>query len=439
MINTQTKQAAVRIGRLILGALFMFSGFSKCIDPVGGAIKIEDYFVAWGMADTPWWICMALSIVQNIVEFTTGFMLVCGAYMRVSTAIALAFMVFYTPLTLYIAIANPVSDCGCFGDAMKITNWQTFGKNIVFLAIAVVVFLWQKAETRHDKRWKQLAMTGTALVVSTLVSIKGVTDEPIMDFRPYAVGTNIPEAMTTPEGAEMTEYKTTFILEKDGKIAEFDEHNYPYDDSTWVYRDSRTEVLKEGYVPPIADFTLTDEDGNDQSESLLHASEQTILAIVPKLEKASDEELAQLGHQWVMAQENGLPMYVCTSSAQGEFYRTDSVAGSVGLEFLFGDETMLKTIVRSRVGIIVLQQGTIVAKYSIGNMPLDRDMKNPGAAYATNQRAAYEWLMILCLALACGIVWLLIHRGHRRGHGTVARSEQRDMNVPNAEANKVSE
>ena len=174
---------------MILGALFIFSGITKCIDPTGGAIKVEDYFVAWGFDNAPWWLCMALSSIQNVIEFTTGFMLFCGAFIEISSLIALLFMIFFTPLTLYIALANPVSDCGCFGDAFKITNWQTFGKNIFFLAVAILVFVWRHVDDDNaTKRWKQLTMTVTGLAVSLLVTIKGVTDEPIIDFRPYAVG-----------------------------------------------------------------------------------------------------------------------------------------------------------------------------------------------------------------------------------------------------------
>ena len=290
-MDTQTKRAIVRVSRLILGALFIFSGLTKCIEPMGGAIKVEDYFVAWGWDGMPWWVCMALSTIQNILEFSTGFMLFCGAFIEVSSAIALSFMVFFTPLTLYIAIANPVSDCGCFGDAFKITNWQTFGKNVFFLAVAIVVFVWRKVEAHDTKRWRQLVMTVTGITVASLITIKGITDEPIIDFRPYAVGTDINASMSIPEGAPQTEYKTTFILEKDGQLKEFDENTYPYDDPTWVYKDTRSEIIKEGYVPPITDFTFTTEDGDLMTDSLLHSSQPIILALSVKLENASDTAL----------------------------------------------------------------------------------------------------------------------------------------------------
>ncbi len=414
-MDLQTKQAIHRIARLLLGALFVFSGIVKCIDPTGGAIKIEDYFIAWGWFDAPWGLCMTLSFLQNIVEFTAGFMLVCGSFTRIASLITLLFMVLFTPLTLYIALANPVSDCGCFGDAFKITNWQTFGKNVVFLAMAVLVFAWRNIDGKGDKLWKQMAMTVMGVLVALLVSIKGVTDEPIIDFRPYAVGTDIRASMTIPEGAPATEYKTTFIMERDGVRKEFDENNYPYEDSTWVYVDSKSEVIKEGYVPPIADFTFTTTDGDEMSDFILDSTSPVFLAISPKLSTADEGQIAKVGEQFKLAQEHGFDFFLATSSSQADFIRTDSIAG-VALNYLSADETMLKTITRSNPGLIVIQNGVIVAKYNLDHMPFDDSMSNPAASYLANIKHSYDWMLITTLAMACVIVWLLLHRKRCHNH-----------------------
>lgn len=407
-MNKQTKQAAFRLLRILLGALFVFSGFVKCIDPTGGAIKIEDYFLAWGWTDSPWWLCLSLSIVQNVVEFTAGFMLICGVYLNVASFITLAFMVFFTPLTLYIALANPVSDCGCFGDAFKVTNWQTFGKNVVFLAVAIAVFLWRKVDGEGGKKWRQAAMTAMGLLVAGLVSIKGLTDEPLMDFRPYAVGTDIKASMSIPDDAPMTEYKTTFILEKDGVRKEFDENDYPYEDSTWVFIDSKSEVLNEGYVPPISDFSFMTPEGEDVSENLLESSSPVFIAIAPKLEKANQAQMVKLGHQFELAQKNGFDFFLATASPATDFFAADSLAG-IALNYLLADETMLKTIVRSNPGLIVLQNGIIVAKYNFDHMPFDAELASPAAAYLSNLKRSYEWMLVVCLGLSCALVWLLLY------------------------------
>lgn len=411
-MNKQSKQALFRILRVLLGALFIFSGLVKCIDPTGGAIKVEDYFVAWGWVGAPWRLCMTLSVIQNVVEFTVGFMLVCGVYLNVASFITLAFMVFFTPLTLYIALANPVSDCGCFGDAFKVTNWQTFGKNIVFLVVAILVFRWRNAEGRGGKRWRQAAMTAMGILVAGLVTMKGLTDEPMMDFRPYAVGTDIKASMSIPDDAPMTEYKTTFILEKDGVRKEFDENNYPYEDSTWVFIDSKSEVVSEGYVPPIADFSFVTPEGEDMSEALLNTPAPVFVAISPKLDKADKSQMAKLGHQFELAQKNGFDFFVATSSPSADFIAADSLAGAA-LNYLQADETMLKTIVRSNPGLIVLQNGVVVAKYNFDHLPFDAEMASPAAAYLSNLGRSYAWLMLVCLGLSCVVVWLLLYYDRR--------------------------
>lgn len=423
-METQVKKALFRILRLLLGALFVFSGITKCIDPTGGAIKIEDYFVAWGLDGIPWWVCMSLSVAQNVVEFATGFMLLCGAFVNVASGVALAFMVFYTPLTLYIALANPVSDCGCFGDAFTITNWQTFWKNIFFLAVAVAVFAWRKIDGRGGKWWRQLALTATGAAVAMLITIKGITDEPIIDFRPYAVGTNIRASMTIPDGAPVTEYKTTFVLEKDGVRQEFDEHNYPYDDSTWVYIDSRSEVIKEGYTPPIADFTFTMPDGEIVTDRLLDSPAPVFLAVSPKLEKADKGEMAKLGHQCEMARKNGFEFYVATSSANSALDEAMRQAGT-HLDFLFADETMLKTMARSNPGLLILQSGVVVAKYNLNHTPFDTDMKSPAASYLSNLKRSYDWMTLVCLGMACVIVWQLLRGGKSKARRSTKRGTNR--------------
>lgn len=407
-MNIQSKQALFRVLRILLGILFIFSGLVKCIDPTGGAIKVDDYFVAWGWIGAPWWLCMTLSVIQNVVEFTAGFMLVCGVYVSVASFVTLAFMVFFTPLTLYIALANPVSDCGCFGDAFKVTNWQTFGKNIVFLVVAILVFRWRNVDGRGGKKWRQAAMTAMGLLVAGLVTMKGLTDEPMMDFRPYAVGTDIKASMSIPEDAPMTEYKTTFILEKDGVRKEFDENNYPYEDSTWVFIDSKSEVVSEGYVPPIADFSFVTPEGEDMSEALLNSPNPVFVAISPKLNKADKSQMAKLGHQFELAQKNGFDFFVATSSSSADFIAADSLAG-VALNYLQADETMLKTIVRSNPGLIVLQNGVIVAKYNLDHVPFDAEMASPAAAYLANISRSYAWMMLVCLGLSCIVVWLLLY------------------------------
>lgn len=407
------KNRLIQLARIVLGLLFLFSGFVKCVDPTGGAIKIEDYFVAWGMEWMPFGVCMALSLAQNIIEFTVGYLLVANIYLPIASIVALAFMCFYTPLTLYIALANPVSDCGCFGDAVKLSNWQTFWKNTAFLPLAIFVFLTRYSCPSRLRGWRLIAVAGIGAMVALLISVKGITDEPIIDYRPYSVGTDINLAMQIPDDAPLPEYKTTFILEKNGVRQEFDEVNYPYEDSTWVYIDAKTEVISEGYVPPIKDFTLTDRDGNVQTDAILSSNQPVILAISPKVEEISDSHLKSLSVIAEAQETIGRQMYILTSSSSAAQNALDNRAQR-GFDYLQGDETMLKTITRSNPGIIIVQDGIIIAKYHIDHMPV-QGIANPLATNLTNIEAENARLVILSVIFAVALLILFIVGKRRRG------------------------
>lgn len=389
--------------RVIVGILFVFSGMVKCIDPIGGAIKIEDYFVAWGLTDIPMAVCITLSVIQNILEFIVGFALVAKIYVPLASLGALIFMAFFTPLTLYIAVAEPVSDCGCFGDAVKISNWQTFYKNLLFLPLTILLYIFRGNFKIQLKRWKKAEILICGLVIGFLTMVKGLTDEPLIDFRPYSVGTNISEAMSIPEDAPQAEYKTTFILQKNGIYEEFDEHNYPYNDTTWVYVDTHTEVINEGYVPPIKDFTLIDRYGEVVTDDLLNTDEQLVLIVSPKLNEVDEQEIAKVAHLKDVCDKNDLRMYILTASTV-ENQQAFSLEAKHDFEYLQGDETMLKTIVRAKAGVIVMQRGNIVAKYHINHIPLDRDWKNPAATYLRNINQSSEQYLIICIIFALALV-----------------------------------
>lgn len=407
------KNRLIQLSRIVVGLLFMFSGFVKCVDPTGGAIKIEDYFIAWGMEWMPFEVCMFLSLAQNIIEFGVGYMLFINAYVELASLVVLAFMCFYTPLTLYIAIANPVSDCGCFGDAVKLSNWETFWKNMAFLPLAIFVFMTRKSCPTRLHGWRKVAVAGIGVLLALLISIKGITDEPIIDYRPYSVGTDINQAMMIPDDAPMPEYKTTFILEKDGVRKEFDEMNYPYEDSTWVYIDAKTEVISEGYVPPIKDFTLTDVDGNLRTNDLLASKEPVVLINSPKVEEISDQHVAMLVEMAKKQENDEGDMYILTSSSAADQKLLDEKAGW-SFEYLQGDETMLKTITRSNPGVLVLQNGVIIAKYHIDHMPV-QGIDNPLATNLANIASENARLVILCVIFAVALLIVMIVGKRRRG------------------------
>ncbi|HKL66862.1 MAG TPA: BT_3928 family protein, partial [Bacteroidales bacterium] len=241
-----------QVSRYISGLVFIFSGLVKGIDPMGSMYKFIDYFTAFNM-DALEPLAYVLGIILCTSEFIIGFAIITGIRMRIASWGLLLFMSGFTPLTLILAISNPVADCGCFGDAIHLTNWQTFYKNIVILVFAIIVFINRKSYRVISKpvtEWLVIAAMTVLFVLFTGYNRKHL---PVVDFRPYKIGTDIREDMRIPEGAPADQFETTLIYEKNGEEKEFTLENYPADDTTWTFVDSETKLVKKGYTPPIHD------------------------------------------------------------------------------------------------------------------------------------------------------------------------------------------
>ena len=360
-------KAIAIFARILLGATFIFSGFVKGIDPWGSTYKFIDYFTAFNML----WMqpaAFTLAVLQNAVELVIGAALLLGLRMKETAWGAGLFMVFYTILTFILALTNPVSDCGCFGDALILTNWQTFYKNLVLMALAVIVFGYRKKYTpafRPVGEW--LWVTAIALV-SVGINIHCYRHLPWIDFRPYHIGANIPQGMTIPEGAPADEYYSTVFLEKDGVIKEFPVNDYPWDDSTWIYRDTKTVLVKKGYTPPIHDFSITSADGNDITDDVLSDEGYTFLLVAPRLSKSSWKGLDKASDIAAFSDKHGYRFYCLTASPQSEIEDLKSQLG-LKYEFCFTDEITLKTIIRANPGLVLLRNGTVVNKWHYNDMP----------------------------------------------------------------------
>ena len=257
----------VELCRLLIGVVFIFSGFVKAVDPVGGAIKIGEYLASFGL-DMLQPFTVLLSFNLSAIAFALGVCMLLGVYRRYVSFLVLVFMVFMTPLTLYLALFDPVSDCGCFGDALVITNWETFFKNIVLSLAAIVTFI-------YNQRLFQCFTYRVYWFVALYAYLFGVgfayynyNHLPVIDFRPYKVGANIPQLMEMPEGAPQDEYKYTFVYEKDGVKKEFSLEDYPANDSSWTFVESKTELVKKGYQPPVAAFNIYNGEGDDVTEEI---------------------------------------------------------------------------------------------------------------------------------------------------------------------------
>ena len=367
---------AVNVCRLVLAATFILSGYVKAIDPLGTQYKLQDYLAAMTLAGlVPSWVTLAAAVVLAAVEFSLGIFVLFAIRRRVVSRLVLALMTCMTLLTVWIYIADPVKDCGCFGDAIVLSNGATLLKNIVLLACAAVV-AWRPIDMmRLISRSNQWIVMNYAIVYILVTSVWCLYSLPSFDFRPYHVGVNIKQAMTVPDGAPKTEYSTTFIMRKNGKTREFTLENYP--DSTWEFVDSRTVVTKQGYEPPIHDFSMTDAaTGEDITDSVLTRRGYTFLLVSPSLAKADDSNFGDIDQIYEYAQDQHVAFYCLTASCESDIARWCDITGAE-YPFCTADETTLKTIIRSNPGLLLLKDGTIIGKWSHNRLPQTDELTAP--------------------------------------------------------------
>lgn len=372
----------VNIFRFILAITFILSGFVKAIDPIGTQIKLQDYLDAVGLLQmAPDMLTLGVAVALSTLEFLLGMLMLFAIHRRLTTRVMVIFMTVMTAITVWIFLANPVSDCGCFGDAIHLTNGQTLLKNVILLVMAIVVAAKPLLMPRFVKMNSQAIVLNYTLFFIIALSAWCLYDLPVFDFRPYSVGTNIVKGMEIPEGAELPEFETTFILEKDGVQKEFTLNDYP--DSTWTFIDSKTVQTKEGYVPPIHDFNLTlvsngTEDfnseyapGDDITDDMLAFEGYTFLLVSPHLEQADDSNFGNIDMLYEYATEKGCKFYCLTASGDSAIVHWSNITGAE-YAFTHTDETTLKTIIRSNPGLLLLHNGTIIGKWSHNRLPVKK-------------------------------------------------------------------
>ena len=366
----------VELFRILVGATFLFSGFVKAIDPLGFTYKIEDYLIELGLTDFfPLALPAAISMVT--AEFALGVFLLLGIFRKWTVRLIILFMLFFTPLTLWIAIANPVENCGCFGDAFLITNWQTFYKNIILLTGATLLLLkWEEITPLFSRKRAPVEALLT-LLFGVLFSLYNLYRLPVLDFRPYKIGADIAQQMVVdPEKADQME--NVFVYRKDGMEQEFTEENYPWNDSTWTFVEMKTKLVKEGEKPAIEDFALealyydevsaTWNIGEDITDMILTNPSYSFLMVSYSLEKMRLKQLDRFKVVYHFAKEKGYPFYLLTSSATdvvGEWEEQHRT----GFQFCHGDERVLKTMIRANPGLMLLKEGRVINKWDGSRVP----------------------------------------------------------------------
>jgi uncharacterized membrane protein YphA (DoxX/SURF4 family) len=351
------------VSRIIIGIVFMFSGLVKAIDPLGSVYKFHDYFQAFGLEFLSW-SSLPLAILLFTAEFTSGFSVLTGLRQKTGIWVVMILMVIFTPLTFILALTNPVTDCGCFGDAIHLTNWQTFGKNVVLIAMVIILFTGRKKTFRLFTISTEWILISSVIFLFIAFALGNLRYLPIIDFLPYKTSVRISDKMVIPEGAAADEYETTFIYEKDGIEKEFTLDNYPADDTTWKFVDQKSRLIKKGYQPPIHDFSIASRDGVDLTDRILSHEGYTLLMISKQLHEAKEERLSEGFDLGRFCLSNGIDFYILTASVTTEI---DNYYN--GLQFCSTDETTLKTMLRSNPGYMLLKDGIIQGKWSWANIP----------------------------------------------------------------------
>lgn len=367
------------VSRMVLGSVFIFSGFVKAVDPLGSAYKFSDYFTAFGMGFLEF-LALPLGVFLSAFELVLGVTLILGYRRSLAYRIVWWFLLFFTLLTLILALFNPVSDCGCFGDALILTNWQTFLKNLILMLIVIPLYLMRNREEGADVRpWSEWAVIVMLFVFASGFSLWNHAHLPVVDFRPYDVGTLIREEMGIPEGEPVDTYETELVYRNraTGETESFTIENYPRDTLEWEFVTSESRLVSKGYEPPIHDFAIMDQEGNDIVDRILTDKGYSLLMVSFDLSHADGPSLLK-AMDWSKLEilADDFSFYAVTASPS---LQVDNISNDLGLDYPFyaADEIMLKTVVRSNPGFLLISNGVIAGKWGFRDFPAVEELQ-PG-------------------------------------------------------------
>ena len=366
--------ALVVLVRILVGATFILSGVVKLIDPVGTMYKIEDYLQVFNLSLFNSW-SYVLAVLLSMAEFVLGVNALLGSYLRATPILLLIFMAIMTPLTLFLAIANPIPDCGCFGDFITLANWQTFGKNVLLLALVIFLFRYnRRARSVFHREVHAFIVVWVVVYALALVYIAAVYS-PILDFRPFKPGTNLASAYFGDD-IQVTEYD--FVYEREGMQATFSIDSLPDETDGWQFIERRERA--GGAQQPEENELLNSfivYDGNeDVTEEILNHEGYVFVLFSEDLTKANDNEINKVHELYDYTREYGYPFYAITASTPSEI---DNWQDDTGVEFPFFymDRNTIRIIQRSNPFLMVLNDGVIYHKHYIENTPSEALLSVP--------------------------------------------------------------
>ena len=348
--------------RLFVGIVFIFSGFVKGVDPLGTVYRIQDYFLAFG---TTWAndAALGLTIFLCTLEFILGISLLFNIGLKYTSWILLPVMTFFTILTFFDATYNMVPDCGCFGDAVKLSNTGTFIKNLILMGFVVPVFIWRKKYKNCCGTLAGVSLLFLFAVLFSGLSVYALWHLPPLDFRDWKVGNKVNDNLD-----ESVRFYVTYKNRHTGETQEFLAPNYPWNDSTWlsnwIFVSQRVEDPNED----VMSLLIEDREGNNIAKSILSIPDVHFLVVSYDLKKADTEAIRELEMLYRKASAEGYSFIALTSSLS-KVYDSLSAKEELEMPFYNSDDIVLKSMIRANPGLIMLRDGVVVDKWHYNDLP----------------------------------------------------------------------
>ncbi len=353
----------VHVFRILLGLTFIFSGFVKGVDPLGTAYKIEDYFIAYGML---WALptALGLSVLLCAVEFSLGVFLLLSVRIRLVSLFTLLLMAYFTILTFFDALYNPVPDCGCFGDAIKLTNWETFYKNVVLILLAVFVYVYRK---RLGKVWSQVAANSLLVAVPVLFilfSLYNYRNLPMIDFTAWRTGNKM-----IPDTLKPAQYYLVYQNRQTGEVKEYLSSELPWQDSVWIASwEFKNQRIDDPNHYPAPNFKILDTLGNDLTINYLREPGYLFFLVSNDLNGLGTERTARIELLAEQLSAAGYSVIGLSGSSKEDITRLFG-HGNSHINWFQSDDTELKTMIRSNPGLVVMKDAVVLKKWHHRNIP----------------------------------------------------------------------
>ena len=355
-------ETGLTINRMLVGALFIFSSFTKGVDPLGTKYKMLDYLAAYGME----WMndaALVLAVVMILAEFIVGICLFVNVLPRLATLGATLLMLFFTATTFFDAMYDLVPDCGCFGTAIKMSNWQTFFKNLVIDAVLIPVVVNNKS--LKNKRLTLLGQWVLAIIFMGLFvgfEVYNIRHLPVIDFMDWKVGKDM-----SPQGYDAGKIFVTYENNETGETQEFESPNYPWNDSVWMSQWTFVSQRSEGGSNALG-FAILDAEGEDFTH-ILFETENLYVFVAPYLEEMTEKDFENCTKMTEVAYNQGFE-YIWLTAASPEYVEKLNEEYLIFNDVYYGDELELKTMVRSNPGLMLIDNGVIKNKWSKIDFPL---------------------------------------------------------------------